>query len=306
MPRFHPDDSPKIENAASQAVVVHRPRQGQHQPPSGRGRSPNLLDLPTEIRLKIYKYVLESNPFFISQDRLPKIKSSRVQTICACTCTPFRPRIMTETRLDNHPIKIMQRDSSSTSPMFTPRRPQGYFPIGLLGACHQIYAEVRTLPFSMNDWAFGSTNVEDSGLIAASFFTRTLVPWQRDAMRWARLNVSSNDFDYPDRLRRWEELCGFWGAGLRGLRLHVSDDLLIRMHRGSVWREPWAGDGDQWRWVDGGLQRLRGLKTVEVEWVGRMLRTVTKKERLTWCERVSERLNEGRDECEKTAVVAIV
>ncbi len=305
MPRCHPYDSPRIESATSQAVVVRQPLQVQHQPPSGRG--PNLLDLPIEVRLMIYGYVLGSNTYFSSDNRPPKIKSSKVQTICACTCIASRPRIMTESRRNDDHIRIIQQDTddSPKSPMFSPRRPQGYIPTGLLGACRQIHAEIRTLPFNLNDWAFASTTVKDSGLVAASFFTRALVPWQRDAMRWARVNVSWGDFDNTDRLAQWEELCGFWGAGLRGLRLHVGDGSIVSMHRKSVWRESALENGDQWRWVDGGLRRLRQLRTLEVEWTGRQLPRISREQKLRWCERVSERLNEGRDEGDRAAVVAI-
>ena len=169
----------------------------------------------------IYKHVLELQPLLISQNRLPKVKpkvkSYQVQTICSSTLIRDRPRIGTETRLDCDPMKIIQRDGPPTeSHMFSPRRPQGYFPVGILGVCRQIYAEIRALPFNMNDWAFCSREIEDTGLVAASLFTRTLVPWQRDAMRWARINVGWGDFTDPERLDQWEELCGFWEAGLRG------------------------------------------------------------------------------------------
>ena len=265
----------------------------------------------------IYKHVLELQPLLISQNRLPKVKpkvkSYQVQTIYSSTLIRDRPRIGTETRLDCDPMKIIQRDGPPTeSHMFSPRRPQGYFPVGILGVCRQIYAEIRALPFNMNDWAFCSREIEDTGLVAASLFTRTLVPWQRDAMRWARINVGRGDFTDPERLDQWEELCGFWGAGLRGLRIHVSHpdgsdiSVIELLPRASVWREPWIlGDLAEWRWVDRGLRRLRRLKTLEVEWVGRPRQKVPKEGKLTWCEKVSERLNQGRDECDRTAVVAV-
>ncbi len=66
---------------------------------------------------------------------------------------------------------------------------------------------------------------------------------------------------------------------------------------------PWKHPAKHWRWIDHGIKRLTQLKRMEVEWCGKTLSKLPDEVKLTWCERVSERFNEGRAEGARVEVV---
>jgi len=115
-------------------------------------------------------------------------------------------------------------------------------------------------------------------------------------MRYARIELQIRDLGDLARLAVWEELCGYWEEGMRGLRIKVDlQDGDVHGEgegRGQWWmlRREWAPktwSGDRYRWV-AGLKRMRSLGTVEVEIVGRKMEDG---ERAEWCADLGRRLN---------------
>jgi hypothetical protein len=164
------------------------------------------------------------------------------------------------------------------------------------------------VPFHHNEFAFVSWFF--SGMSAARTFVARLAGWQRDGLRFARLEkVLAADLVEEGRVRMWEELCGFWENGLQRLRLKIElgpvkmeQEVWNRDEEGwscpTSWRQGEREDAS-WKWVDVGLRRLRGLKALDVEFAGEG----GEKGKNDWCLRLSERLNQGRDEWKKIAVL---
>ncbi|GAB1310199.1 hypothetical protein MFIFM68171_00409 [Madurella fahalii] len=265
------------------------------QPPNRRS---HLLTLPLEIRLLIYTHLLALHPM-IPRDLSP-----------------------------GYPVPRSHRQGTT---YFLLRsglhsRPTGYVPSSLLRACRQIYSEARLVPFRENEFVFVSWFF--SGLSAARAFVKGLAGWQREGMRFARLEMKVRDLvcDAEGRLDMWEELCGFWREGLQGLRVKIEVEDLVALGarvKREVWEHPrlWVpkpeaegegegegegkreGEGLPWRWVDCGLRRLRALKIVEVELAGLGMEKLGEEGKAKWCRQLSERLNEGRREWERIVVL---
>ncbi|KAK4116805.1 hypothetical protein N656DRAFT_765691 [Canariomyces notabilis] len=181
------------------------------QPNNSRGRRIHLLTLPLEVRLLIYHHLLSLTPMW------PRDLSG-----------PSHP-------LPHHGSGQPQHDGT-TYLLLRPRLPglhppyphdphavpsaAGYLPSSLLCTNRQIYNEARLVPFHHNEFAFVSWFF--SGLSAARAFVARLAGWQRDGLRFARLEkVLAADLVEEGRVRMWEELCGFWENGLQRLRLKI-------------------------------------------------------------------------------------
>lgn len=91
------------------------------------------------------------------------------------------------------------------------------------------------LPWERNEHVF--INWFCSGIYAARSFTKALKPWQRESMRWARVDVLRRDLEdmwvatmvggHPGT-EEWKDLCYLWSGdvetgegGLWGLRLGI-------------------------------------------------------------------------------------
>ncbi|KXX83220.1 hypothetical protein MMYC01_200248 [Madurella mycetomatis] len=266
--------------------------QPRHDIPQSPNRRSHFLILPLEIRLLIYTHLLALYPM-LPRDLSPGYpvpRSHRQGTTYFLLRSGLHPR------------------------------PTGYIPSSLLRTCRQIYAEARLLPFRENEFVFVSWFF--SGLSAARAFVKGLAGWQRDGMRFARLEIKVRDLVCAGegRVDMWEELCGFWREGLQGLRVKIEVEDLVASGPGmkrEIWGHPriWEserdedGEGDMemggvpWRWVDCGLRRLRALKIVEVELAGPCMEKLGDEGKAEWCGQLSERLNEGRREWERTVVL---
>jgi len=130
--------------------------------------------------------------------------------------------------------------SSSSSELPTPVKNYqrggqgcGYVPAALLRSCSQVYEEARMLSWEVNEYVF--INWFASGVYASRAFLRALKPWQRKAMRYARVEVLGRDLKDSWVANmvggragggEWIDLCSLWsggefGDGLRGLRLGI-------------------------------------------------------------------------------------
>ncbi|KAK5992891.1 hypothetical protein PT974_06314 [Cladobotryum mycophilum] len=187
---------------------------------------PRLLSLPLEIRLCIYHWLLLMNPV-------------RHADLGPGYPVPVHTRYILRTvRDENRAEKVEDADpeAEACSPearehrgehreselLLSPDRPFAGLPTGLLRSCRQIYFEARLVPFTANESVF--INWFSSGLSTAAAVTKAQRPWQRDAVRYVRLEVLARDLSDPTALQQWAELCGRgsgWAAGLRGIRLTI-------------------------------------------------------------------------------------
>lgn len=234
------------------------------QPPSAASSraqesSLSFLDLPCEIRLHIYSLVHLSSP--VQQPQL----------------APWCPN----PSLAPHSVALIIPDdedgASSPRRRASPQRPFCRIPTALLQTCQQVHAEACTIPFHANGFAFDS--LFSSGLSSALAFTRGRRPWQRDAMRFVRLEVAAREV-MAARLADWARVCEYWSGGLWDLRLVVrteeaEEEAIYEARGAGQGRVGEEGDeklGDAWALVDGetewirqGLGRLATLRRLEVE-----------------------------------------
>lgn len=283
----------------------------------------SFLDLPLEIRLEIYHWIHLLHP---AQERelcpwYPTPKHSAYFLTPMIPSVPWREGEQDKTyllgpsssrresaesicgpgpepRSESEPSRTPAWDARDKPQLLSPYRPLGYMPSSLLQTGKQVYAEAQEIPFCENEFVF--INWFSSGLSAANAFVRGLKPWQRSAMRYARLEMQARDLGDATRLAVWEELCGNWSQGLRGLRLKISMDGVAQEPTLDVGGLPWWPLGrsapmswtrDRFRWV-AGLQKLTELRALEMEIVG--IKTLPNAEKVEWCRVLAGKLNEGR------------
>jgi hypothetical protein len=206
-------------------------------------------------------------------------------------------------------------DSNASATLSTPRllpasRPLSCVPSTLLRTCRQVYEEAKGMPFSNNEFVF--LNWFSSGLSVAHAFSRGLQPWQRDEIRWVRLEAQCEDFRSDDQLAKWVELCGMWSRSLRGLRLKVAvtdssfaSSLRVRTAGTSPSGERRTAPDAQMAeklsfWVKEALTKLASLEQLEVELSENRM---SNEQKLEWCEDLDRALNQHR---ERGATVSII
>lgn len=265
-------------------------------------RTVGFPDLPFEIRLQIYRWLHLLSPVRHAQ-------------LAPWYPTPVHSRYVLR-RLD-------AEGNGGGGDRFTPspgllsaQRPLSGLPTALLRCSSQIYLEARTLPFASNEFVF--VNWFASGLWAARAFTRGLEPWQREAMRFVRLEMlardvaggagsvnpsSSSASSSSSGMDEWRAVCSDWSAGVRGLRMKMVLGVSGTGNGGVMaWgaaaaaaqetdrraeESPWEAAEEARRRVGEGLGRMRRLERVEMELVTRHL---DDGEKVAWCERLQEEL----------------
>ncbi|MDA4133161.1 MAG: hypothetical protein OK454_08580, partial [Thaumarchaeota archaeon] len=254
--------------------MSHTLQQTTHAESGLRGLS--FLDLPPEIRLRIYSFVHEIHPF---QPR-PLASWMPLPTQGICLNEPVIPRLAVardggEERVPWDKGTGSQAGRTDSPPLLSPHRPLAYMPSALLRSCRQVYHEARHLPFRANEFVF--VDWFSSGLGAARASVRALAPWQRQCLSYVRLEARAADLSAKGlgENKSWAELCELWGEGLRGLRLRVSVDrgAFVPRYRDA---EQVPGGGEKTAitemgcdhspaWVDVGLKKLRRLRNLEIE-----------------------------------------
>lgn len=252
------------------------------QPP--KGDRPSFMGLPLEIRLSIYRWVHLMGPV-------------RHAELAPWYPSPVPTQYLMRSLLNQNPIAAESARSSpgvsSANRLLRPTRPLSGLPSALLRANRQIYGEARVIPFAQNEFVF--MNWFSSGLWAARAFTRSLRPWQTDALRWVRLEIMERDLRDDDGssqgLREWVALCGVWAAGVRGLRLKMVGGRTVGEEREKGKESVEAGDVAEGllpgrKWEDG-LVALRRLERLEIELEMADWRD---EDKISWCRQLGERM----------------
>ncbi|KAK8034938.1 hypothetical protein PG993_009933 [Apiospora rasikravindrae] len=264
-----------------------------------------ILDLPTEVRLQVYKWVHLKHPI-------------RAECSVAYVCKRV-VAVGEGASKDSGPL-ISKAERS----LLSPHRPWAAIPTAFLQTCRQVHAEARALALEENELDFASLSPTKNshwhaglpGLWAARACTSRLLPqpWQRDALRYARLEVTAWDLVLPGggAVAAWVGLCGLWAAGLRGLRLKIQSGGGGLFGRNWVVWEGAVGSGDgvgsqedinnsgggvgrgemiPLHVVLAGLRLLKALRQLEIELA---LPSWDAERKLAWCGMLGEALNEDR------------
>jgi hypothetical protein len=250
----------------------------------------SFLTIPLELRLQIYSYVLIGHPIHHAHlapldppTTFEGMNSSDFLTARLAT-SPSHPQ-ETEVRtlithLSSPSPSAETADLHFLYPISHPRmvsgrchqRIQGKIPTALLASCKQVYAESKMAPWEQNTFTF--INWFWSGIYAARQFSRSLRPWQSDAMRFTGVEVLGRDLRV-DGMRRlgggigvaglgeWWELCRLW-KGVWGLRLGVKGAVCEKRKVEVDGTVGWNGELGT---VDEQLEPDNGILDVNAEWV---------------------------------------
>jgi hypothetical protein len=265
------------------------------------GASP-LMNLPAEIRLQIYGWLHRMHPVqhaqlapwyptpiysaYFLRAVMPTLDTFDAATDAEVTSAGLTKLIESEAEGKTQGPRLL-----------SPHRPLACIPSAFMRAGRKVYDECRTIPFLENEFVF--VNWFSSGIWAARAFTKGLKPWQREVMRYARLEMLARDFTGAG-LKEWKDLCTFWSPGLRGLRLKVlvggsvfgpvTDD--TQTTGSAPEREAMSvADGTPKPWIEEGLKKIAALRSLEVELV---VSDWTNEQKLEWSSALEGILNEGR------------
>jgi len=272
---------------------------------------PSLMSLPAEIRRQIYGWLHLMHP--VQHAQLAPWYPTPIYSAY------FLRAVMPELKGCDEETSYGLSEGGKTKPivstgfrpqgprLLSPNRPLAGLPSAFLRASREIYEEARTFPFCENEFIF--VNWFSSGIWAASAFTKRLSPWQRDAVRYARLEILAKDLTCA-AVKEWSSLCASWSTGLRGLRLKI---LFSATAFGPAATNPESAgaerealdllvDGSVTAWVTEGLRGMKALRSLEVE----LANSGWGKERqLEWGRVLGELLNAGREEEMRVGVVSV-
>lgn len=202
---------------------------------------PTFLNIPVEIRLQIFSYLLHTHP----------IRHAHLSLITTSSIAPlYVSEQFLHTTIHSHGSSLeyagFKLDTSSASPWSRPPSslvfdardratdgnsstshqtvncrtnpvPQGKIPTGLLVSCKQVYFEARSIPFQDNQFAF--VNWFWSGIYAARRFSRGLSLWQSEAIRWTAVEVLGRDLCNGSLESSRASIGGLAGASLASSRI---------------------------------------------------------------------------------------
>jgi hypothetical protein len=251
-----------------------------------------FLTIPLELRLQIYSYVLISHPIHhahlaplepptsfsgmnteefhttrLAPSHSPGIRETEVRTLITHLAASSEEQKINALYPISKPTSIVAAGQQKV---------QGKLPTALLTSCKQVFEEAHMVPWEQNTFTF--INWFWSGVYASRQFTRSLRPWQSDAMRYVGVEVVGRDLrvdgmaklgggiGVTDKERgEWWELCGLW-KGVWGLRLGVKG--AVGGEKKEV-DEPggWNGELGQVEEVGNEERKERGILDVNAEWV---------------------------------------
>ncbi|KAH6974596.1 hypothetical protein BKA56DRAFT_426488, partial [Ilyonectria sp. MPI-CAGE-AT-0026] len=176
-----------------------------------------FLNMPLEIRMMIYGLIYVTH------------------TIKPAELAPGYPRPMSNTYVtrmigfhegaanDSSDLNGEEHEHNGNKRARTPKllsssRNITHIPASLLGVNKQVYHEARNIPLEGNEFFF--IDCFSSGLTTARVFVRELALWQREALRFVRLDLKIASI-LGGSFTQWRELCEFWSYELQGLRLRL-------------------------------------------------------------------------------------
>lgn len=276
------------------AQMITLPSMTTHSSTGDSDERVSFLDLPCELRLKIYHLIYFSSPVHHSKlspwHVIPQSRTYIVQAVVAQEQGQITLCHDEDNDNDDTESRLV---SSNQVRLLSHLRPLCRIPSSLLLSSRQIYIEARTIPFHENEFVFLDwfTSALNSALVDASF----LVPWQRDALRYLRLEVCAADL--VNDSRPFRALCGKL-RGLEGMRLKINMQGGISWNRAlgsgmaALVRAVSVDDvhtlvGERNLWIQKGLKILGRLSQLEVELVNV---TWTSREHVEWCAKLQELL----------------
>ncbi|CAJ2500483.1 Uu.00g033360.m01.CDS01 [Anthostomella pinea] len=267
--------------------------QGDHQ---SHIASFPFFNLPLELRQNVYGWIHLMNPIKLRQ-LTPRLVTSYQH--CTKYFTPwYSPKALeVPGAVPGIIANTPEGAASSPSYLLSSDRPFAGLPTALLQANRQTYLECRALPFEANEFLFCIW--KSSGLFAAGSFLKDLRPWQREAMRFARLELLTSDLTGGDA--QWNELCEDWGLGLVELRLKISHSQRLAGTRPLPWIK--NAKGVTQPCIEDGLKLMKRLRYLEVE---REYKHRDHKKQLEWCKNLSEALSEDKTDADWRVEVTYV
>lgn len=278
--------------------------------------SVSFLSLPLEIRRMIYGYVHNMHPIQYTKLMDP----SQVTQISPwfprlplkeCIYRRIAPKEPAEEPHSSSELSAavpVPTTRSQKERLLSPHRPFAGFQSSLLRASKQVYYDSREYPLRENEFVFFTWF--SSGFWAARSFVRRLQPWQRDSMQYVRLELMAPDLQGACDAE-WEELCGFWARGLRGLRLKIlgvvgasrtsnvvgkvvgqNKQRTVQIFRDSDDAEEEGEERVVMPWIERGLKRMANLEHLEVEL---LIPGWDDQKKLEWCRSLEETLNDPKD-----------
>lgn len=283
----------------------------------------SFLDLPYEIRLRIYHLIHFSSPVLRQQlapwSCIPTCRTYIVQAIhsTADDADESETSHHDEATAPSRPAKQQQQQQHfPNDKVLSPHRPLCHIPTSFAQTSRQVYAEARIVPWHENEFVF--VNWFTPGLSSALAFVQGRQAWQRAEMRFLRLEVFAQDLlnvvSEEESAKKvladpWVQLCGYL-SGIRGLRLMIFVEGGVSYSNQTVNHaeanrsltgyasEKERGMGymrkltcDRHEWISEGLVRLRSLRQLEVELVDVKW---TPNKKIEWCARLRALLRAAR------------
>lgn len=135
------------------------------------------------------------------------------------------------------------------------------------------------MPFHNNEFVY--RNWFSSGVVKASIIIgEVLQPWQRNAMRSARVETMPSDLHNESGLRAWRELSKSWANGLRELAIVIQVCKEQTSRIGTTTKlDDLLGEPSGWA-LHGNWATMRAMERLEIE-----LDTPAcpKSDKLAWC-----------------------
>lgn len=262
-----------------------------------------ILDLPAELHLQVYKWVHLQHP--ITNERQGPHGS--LPYVCKRVVAIDGAASEEEEYSTSKAASLAEQ-----TPLLSPHRPWAAIPTALLQTNRQIYAEAHTLTLQENEFDFARlsrtrTGAGSPGLWVARDCTLRLLPepWQRDALRYARLEVTAWDLVLPGGMGRAESALG------RGAAWATTQDSGRELWVVREGEEPGVrkqGQQEQEETVPlhvvlAGLRLLKALRRLEVELA---LSSWDAERKLAWCKRMGDALNENKGGCSRPVEVICV
>ncbi|KAJ3534249.1 hypothetical protein NM208_g7615 [Fusarium decemcellulare] len=196
------------------------------------GQNSAFLNLPLEIRLAIYRWVHLDHQVQDAQldDAYPNPTWKEFCTKTICMKFDLDNAVHDDDGLTAPSVELKQSRQLACR-----RRPVCRIPSSLLVTSKQIYLESRTISFLENEFVF--VDWFSPGLSAALAFAKNLRSWQREILRYMRLDILILQLQNGGT-GTWNEFCQLFSDGLQALRLRVRKTTRPRTYQATGENKP--------------------------------------------------------------------